>query len=80
MECLCCLIIIYLTSGVLSYFVFLTQGQHDFQTGIISLRMSQSEAEQHEIENECLGMAVLAITHHAISMNIPLTTASREIR
>uniref|UniRef100_A0A8C4P0C1 Tyrosine-protein kinase n=1 Tax=Dicentrarchus labrax TaxID=13489 RepID=A0A8C4P0C1_DICLA len=39
------------------------QGQHDFQKGVVPLRVSQSEAEQHEIENECLGMAVLAITH-----------------
>uniref|UniRef100_A0A8C9ZU03 Tyrosine-protein kinase n=1 Tax=Sander lucioperca TaxID=283035 RepID=A0A8C9ZU03_SANLU len=37
------------------------QGQHDFQTGVVPLRMSHSEAEQHEIENECLGMAVLKL-------------------
>ncbi|XP_070765517.1 tyrosine-protein kinase JAK1 isoform X1 [Enoplosus armatus] len=55
------------------------QGQHDFQKGVIPLRMSQSEAEQHEIENECLGMAVLAITHYATNMDIPLPTASHEI-
>uniref|UniRef100_A0A8C5GRA7 Tyrosine-protein kinase n=1 Tax=Gouania willdenowi TaxID=441366 RepID=A0A8C5GRA7_GOUWI len=55
------------------------QGQHDFQTGMVSLRTSQSEAEQHEIENECLGMAVLAITHYALSIHMPLTTASRKI-
>uniref|UniRef100_A0A8C5GRA0 Tyrosine-protein kinase n=1 Tax=Gouania willdenowi TaxID=441366 RepID=A0A8C5GRA0_GOUWI len=46
------------------------QGQHDFQTGMVSLRTSQSEAEQHEIENECLGMAVLAITHYALRFNL----------
>ncbi|XP_069009267.1 LOW QUALITY PROTEIN: tyrosine-protein kinase JAK1 [Embiotoca jacksoni] len=55
------------------------QGQHDFQTGMVPLRMSQSEAEQHEIENECLGMAVLAITHYAMNVGMPLATASREI-
>uniref|UniRef100_A0A3Q1EEQ9 Tyrosine-protein kinase n=1 Tax=Acanthochromis polyacanthus TaxID=80966 RepID=A0A3Q1EEQ9_9TELE len=55
------------------------QGQHDFQTGLVQLRMSQSEAEQHEIENECLGMAVLAITHFAMDVDMPLSTASREI-
>ncbi|XP_044216561.1 tyrosine-protein kinase JAK1 [Thunnus albacares] len=55
------------------------QGQHDFQTGVVPLRMSQSEAEQHEIENECLGMAVLAITHYAMNMDMPLPTASQEI-
>nr|WTM56510.1 JAK1 protein [Lateolabrax maculatus] len=55
------------------------QGQHDFQKGMVPLRMSQSEAEQHEIENECLGMAVLAITHYATNMDMPLSTASNEI-
>ncbi|XP_073333323.1 tyrosine-protein kinase JAK1 [Pagrus major] len=48
-----------------------SQGQHDFQKGFVPLRMPQSEAEQHEIENECLGMAVLAITHHAKDMEMP---------
>ncbi|XP_041646685.1 tyrosine-protein kinase JAK1 [Cheilinus undulatus] len=55
------------------------QGQHDFQKDVVPLRIAQSEAEQHEIENECLGMAVLAITHYATNMDIPLTTASNEI-
>uniref|UniRef100_A0A7N6AXE7 non-specific protein-tyrosine kinase n=1 Tax=Anabas testudineus TaxID=64144 RepID=A0A7N6AXE7_ANATE len=32
----------------------------------------QTEAEQHDIENECLGMAVLAITHYAMHMEMPL--------
>uniref|UniRef100_A0A7N8XNJ1 Tyrosine-protein kinase n=1 Tax=Mastacembelus armatus TaxID=205130 RepID=A0A7N8XNJ1_9TELE len=48
------------------------QGQHDFQTGMVPLRMCQSEAEQHEIENECLGMAVLAITHYDLNKDKPL--------
>ncbi|KAF7657152.1 hypothetical protein LDENG_00031210 [Lucifuga dentata] len=55
------------------------QGQHDFQKGWAPLRTSQSEAEQHEIENECLGMAVLAITHYAMNMDMPLTTASHDM-
>nr|XP_020458384.1 tyrosine-protein kinase JAK1 [Monopterus albus]XP_020458385.1 tyrosine-protein kinase JAK1 [Monopterus albus] len=55
------------------------QGQHDFHTGMVSLRTCQSEAEQHEIENECLGMAVLAITHYAMDKDIPLPTASHEM-
>ncbi|XP_038571245.1 tyrosine-protein kinase JAK1 [Micropterus salmoides] len=55
------------------------QGQHDFQKDVLPLRVSHSEAEQHEIENECLGMAVLAITHYAINMDMPLSTASHEI-
>lgn len=58
--------------------MFVVQGQHDFQTGVVPLRMSHSEAEQHEIENECLGMAVLAITHYTMEMPMPI--ASHEIR
>uniref|UniRef100_A0A669BYF6 Tyrosine-protein kinase JAK1 n=1 Tax=Oreochromis niloticus TaxID=8128 RepID=A0A669BYF6_ORENI len=53
--------------------------QNDFQTGVVPLRSPQSEAEQHEIENECLGMAVLAITHYAMNEKMPLSTASHEI-
>ncbi|XP_040897118.1 tyrosine-protein kinase JAK1 [Toxotes jaculatrix] len=53
------------------------QGQHDFQKGVVPLRLAQSEAEQHEIENECLGMAVLAITHHFLYMSVPI--ASHEV-
>ncbi|XP_037626699.1 tyrosine-protein kinase JAK1 [Sebastes umbrosus] len=55
------------------------QGQHDFQTGVVPLRISHSEAEQHEIENECLGMAVLAITHYTTNMDMLPPTASNEI-
>uniref|UniRef100_A0A4W6D9H2 Tyrosine-protein kinase n=1 Tax=Lates calcarifer TaxID=8187 RepID=A0A4W6D9H2_LATCA len=55
------------------------QGQHDFQKGVVPLRMSQSETEQHEIENECLGMAVLAITHYAMTVDMPLPIASHEM-
>uniref|UniRef100_A0A4W4EQ74 Tyrosine-protein kinase n=1 Tax=Electrophorus electricus TaxID=8005 RepID=A0A4W4EQ74_ELEEL len=46
------------------------QGQYDFLRGLAPVRNPQSEAELHEIENECLGMAVLAITHHAKSNNL----------
>uniref|UniRef100_A0A8C2IFB5 Tyrosine-protein kinase JAK1 n=1 Tax=Cyprinus carpio TaxID=7962 RepID=A0A8C2IFB5_CYPCA len=45
------------------------QGQYDFLRGLAPVRTPQSEIEHHEIENECLGMAVLAITHHA-KMNL----------
>lgn len=60
--------------------VWLAQGQHDFQKGFAPLRTPLSEAEQHDVENECLGMAVLAITYYAMNMDIPLTTASHEMR
>ncbi|XP_075944444.1 tyrosine-protein kinase JAK1 [Anarhichas minor] len=56
-----------------------SQGQHDFQTGVVPLRVSHSEAEQHEIENECLGMAVLAISHYTTNIVVTLPTAPHEI-
>ncbi|KAM9849003.1 tyrosine-protein kinase JAK1 [Aulostomus maculatus] len=66
-----------LDAGSLDY--LFSQGQHDFQTGLVPLRVPQSEAEQHEIENECLGMAVLAITHYAMTVAKPLPLVSQEI-
>uniref|UniRef100_A0A8C7ZQ83 non-specific protein-tyrosine kinase n=1 Tax=Oryzias sinensis TaxID=183150 RepID=A0A8C7ZQ83_9TELE len=48
------------------------QAKHDFKMGMVPLRNVQSETEQHEIENECLGMAVLAITHNALATNTPI--------
>ncbi|CAL8309333.1 unnamed protein product [Lota lota] len=52
------------------------QGQHDFHKGLAPLRSPQSESDQHEIENECLGMAVLAITHDTMNRDILLTTTN----
>ncbi|RXN35576.1 tyrosine- kinase JAK1 isoform X2 [Labeo rohita] len=54
------------------------QGQYDFLRGLAPVRAPQSEVELHEIENECLGMAVLAITHHAKSNDLPLSGAGAE--
>uniref|UniRef100_A0A673LV68 Tyrosine-protein kinase n=1 Tax=Sinocyclocheilus rhinocerous TaxID=307959 RepID=A0A673LV68_9TELE len=54
------------------------QGQYDFLRGLAPVRIPQNEAELHEIENECLGMAVLAITHHAKSNDLPLSGAGAE--
>uniref|UniRef100_A0A673JIF6 Tyrosine-protein kinase n=1 Tax=Sinocyclocheilus rhinocerous TaxID=307959 RepID=A0A673JIF6_9TELE len=54
------------------------QGQYDFLRGLAPVRTPQNEVELHEIENECLGMAVLAITHHAKSNNLPLSGAGAE--
>ncbi|XP_041697519.2 tyrosine-protein kinase JAK1-like [Coregonus clupeaformis] len=46
------------------------QGQHDFLKGWAAVPNPQNEKEAHCIENECLGMAVLSITHHAMEKNI----------
>lgn len=60
---------------MVSFYIFFffcgDQGQHDFQKGLVPLRTYHSEAEQHDIENECLGMAVLAITHHVKDKDLP---------
>ncbi|KAL1022781.1 hypothetical protein UPYG_G00032220 [Umbra pygmaea] len=66
-----------LDAASLNYLFY--QGQHDFQKGLAVVRSAQTEAEQHEIENECLGMAVLAITHYAKPRDLPLSTASNDI-
>ncbi|KAM6962594.1 tyrosine-protein kinase JAK1 [Aplochiton taeniatus] len=55
------------------------QGQYDFLRGLAPVRSPLTEVEEHDIENECLGMAVLAITHYAKIREIPLSTASSEI-
>ncbi|KAI1892119.1 hypothetical protein AGOR_G00150680 [Albula goreensis] len=55
------------------------QGQHDFLKGWAPVRSPQSEPEVHVIENECLGMAVLAISHYAINRQLPLTGAPGQI-
>ncbi|XP_028857628.1 tyrosine-protein kinase JAK1 [Denticeps clupeoides] len=55
------------------------QGQYDFLKGLAPVRKPQNETELHEIENECLGMAVLAITHYAKVKDIPLPGAAGEI-
>ncbi|KAJ8279078.1 hypothetical protein COCON_G00061440 [Conger conger] len=55
------------------------QGQHDFLKGWAPVRSPQSEAEVHEIENECLGMAVLAISHNTINGQLPLARTPGEI-
>lgn len=39
------------------------QGHYDFVHGLAPVRLAKDEEESHEIENECLGMAVLSISH-----------------
>ncbi|XP_041073697.1 tyrosine-protein kinase JAK1-like isoform X2 [Polyodon spathula] len=55
------------------------QGQCDFVRSLAPVRSPRTDQEVHEIENECLGMAVLAISHHAIQKNIPLPGLAGEI-
>ncbi|XP_076829600.1 tyrosine-protein kinase JAK1-like [Brachyhypopomus gauderio] len=46
------------------------QGQYDFQSGLAPLRQAQSQEDVQHIENECLGMAVMAISHEAMDKNL----------
>lgn len=48
------------------------QGQHDFQSGLAPLREAQDENDAQQIENECLGMAVMAISHNGIERNLSI--------
>nr|XP_029480081.1 tyrosine-protein kinase JAK1-like isoform X2 [Oncorhynchus nerka] len=56
------------------------QGQHDFLKGWATLSNPQNEEEVHYIENECLGMAVLSISHHALDNNIVIPGVAGQIR
>ncbi|XP_015679055.1 tyrosine-protein kinase JAK1 [Protobothrops mucrosquamatus] len=55
------------------------QGQNDLVKGLAPLRETKNDQESHEIENECLGMAVLAISHYAIKKNLRLPELPRDI-
>nr|XP_006014396.2 PREDICTED: tyrosine-protein kinase JAK1-like [Latimeria chalumnae] len=54
------------------------QGQYDLVKGLAPVRDPKDDQEGHEIENECLGMAVLAITHYAIKTKKSLQELYRE--
>ncbi|XP_018418597.1 PREDICTED: tyrosine-protein kinase JAK1 [Nanorana parkeri] len=55
------------------------QGQYELVKCLAPVRDPKNEQEVHEIENECLGMAVLAISHYAIKMNMQLPELPKEI-
>ncbi|XP_064575522.1 tyrosine-protein kinase JAK1 isoform X2 [Zonotrichia leucophrys gambelii] len=55
------------------------QGQYDLVKGLAPIREPKNEQEVHEIENECLGMAVLAISHDAIKKNVKLPELPKDI-
>lgn len=46
------------------------QSRCDFQGGLTPLRSARDENDVQQMENECLGMAVMAISHDAIEKNI----------
>ena len=46
------------------------QGQYDLVKGLAPIRDPKNDQEVHEIENECLGMAVLATSHYARCIGI----------
>uniref|UniRef100_A0A672T5I0 Tyrosine-protein kinase n=1 Tax=Sinocyclocheilus grahami TaxID=75366 RepID=A0A672T5I0_SINGR len=48
------------------------QSQCDFQSDLAPLRSTRDENDVQLIENECLGMAVMAISHDAIEKNLPV--------
>lgn len=56
------------------------QSQSDFQSGAAALRSFQCEEEAQHIENECLGMAVMAISHDAIGKNLPARELARKFK
>ncbi|KAL7985015.1 hypothetical protein Chor_003585 [Crotalus horridus] len=58
---------------------FVSWGQNDLVKGLAPLRETKNDQESHEIENECLGMAVLAISHYAIKKNLRLPELPRDI-
>ncbi|TSL47703.1 Tyrosine-protein kinase JAK1 [Bagarius yarrelli] len=67
-----------LDSASLTYLY--AQSQHDFQSGLVTLRTCRSEEEAQHIENECLGMAVMAISHDAMGKNLPARELARKYK
>lgn len=59
---------------------FSIQGQNDLVRCFAPVRDPKNDQEVHEIENECLGMAVLAISHHAIKKNMRLPELLKDVR
>ncbi|KAM9326984.1 tyrosine-protein kinase JAK1 [Gastrophryne carolinensis] len=55
------------------------QGQYELVKCLAPVREPKNDHEVHEIENECLGMAVLAISHYAIKRNLQLPELPKDI-
>ncbi|XP_017327064.1 tyrosine-protein kinase JAK1 [Ictalurus punctatus] len=56
------------------------QSQYDFQSASVALRDFQSEEEAQHVENECLGMAVMAISHEAMGKNLPARELAKKFK
>ncbi|XP_053325990.1 tyrosine-protein kinase JAK1 [Spea bombifrons] len=55
------------------------QGQYELVKCLAPVREPKNDQEVHEIENECLGMAVLAISHLAIKRKMQLPELPKDI-
>ncbi|CAH2310930.1 tyrosine- kinase JAK1 isoform X1 [Pelobates cultripes] len=55
------------------------QGQYELVKCLAPVRDPNTDQELHDIENECLGMAVLAISHLAIKRKMQLPELPRDI-
>ncbi|KFO23194.1 Tyrosine-protein kinase JAK1 [Fukomys damarensis] len=55
------------------------QGQHDLVKCLAPIRDPKTEQDGHDIENECLGMAVLAISHYAMVKKVQLPELPKDI-
>ncbi|XP_056670992.1 tyrosine-protein kinase JAK1 isoform X1 [Monodelphis domestica] len=55
------------------------QGQYDLVKCLAPVRDPKTDQEVHEIENECLGMAVLAISHYAMMKSIQLPDLPKDV-
>ncbi|RXN27686.1 tyrosine- kinase JAK1-like protein [Labeo rohita] len=58
---------------VASLMYLYAQSQCDFQSSLAPLRSARDESDVQQIENECLGMAVMAISHDSIEKKRPVS-------
>lgn len=56
------------------------KGQYDLIKCLAPIRDPKTEQDGHDIENECLGMAVLAISHYAMMKKMQLPELPKDIR
>jgi hypothetical protein len=62
------------------FLVFAPKGQYDLIKCLAPIRDPKTEQDGHDIENECLGMAVLAISHYAMIKKMQLPELPKDIR